>query len=218
MSGFATFADMRIRGSVRRAIVLSAASALAAGLIAGCTSDPPTTSDPTVSGTRATATPSPSASPTVNVRAKPERPDAWDDVSVDGAIAVATYFMELYGYTYATADPEPWNALSHPECVYCTDVRSGVHDMASAAQHTEGGAITLRDATATMVTADELFSVDAIASQDMVRVVTSSGVPVTDWSPPQEFKVNVLVLRDNDRWYVRGVNTADVEAPEIAAH
>jgi len=210
MSGFATFADMRIRGSVRRAIVLSAASALGAGLIAGCTSDPPTTSDPTVSGTRATATPSPSASPTVNVRAKPERPDAWDDVSVDGAIAVATYFMELYAYTYATGDLESWNRLSHPECEFCASTRAGVNDLLSSGQLRDGGSVTVAEPSAREISPGELYSVDLAMTEGPARVVSVSGKALTDWVPARRYQTNVLVLRDGDQWWVRGVDASPV--------
>ncbi|MGY4644535.1 DUF6318 family protein [Cellulomonas sp. URHB0016] len=207
------------RGKAVRRRTLPTLAALAVGLVAGCTPGSSSAPDPTVAGTRAAAvTPAPTPTPTDDVRVPPERPAAWDDVSVDGAIAVATYFLELYGYTYATADSEQWIALSHPECVYCADVRTGVHDMAMEGQHTEGGALSLRDQTATEVTPQELFSVDAVATQAALRMVNSSGVAVSDWTQPEEFKVNVLVLRDKGRWYIRGVNTADVDGSPGAAH
>ncbi|MBO9555756.1 DUF6318 family protein [Cellulomonas sp.] len=201
---------MRIRGTARRAIVVSAATALGAGLIAGCTSDPPTTSEPTFSGTRATSTPSPSVSPTANVRVKPERPDAWDNVSVDGAIAVATYFMELYGYTYATGDLESWNGLSHPDCEFCASTRDGVNDLLSAGQLRDGGAVTIADPSAREISPGELFSVDVAMTEAPARVVSVSGKALTDWAPGSRYQTNVLVLRDANRWWIRGVDASPV--------
>jgi len=210
MSRFATFADMRIWGTVRRASVLSAAVVLGTGLIAGCTADRQTTSQPTVSGTRATAVASPSVSPTVDVRVKPEPPDGWDDVSVDGAIAVATYFMELYGYTYATGDLEPWNGLSHPDCEFCASTREGVTDLLGAGELRDGGAVTIADPSAREISPGELYSVDVAMNEAPARVVSVSGKAVTDWASASRYQTNVLVLRDGDRWWIRGVDASPV--------
>ncbi len=212
MSGFATFADMRIRGTARRAIVLSAAAVLGAGLVTGCTPDPPTTAEPTVSGTRSTAAPSPSASPTVNVRVKPERPDAWDDVSVDGAIAVAEYFLQLYPYSYATGDVDAWQSLSHPECVFCADVNENIHDMFMAAHRAEGGSVSFASTSGREVTQGELFSIDLQMTQAPSRVIDANSAEVEGWSTEKTYDVNVLVLRDGDRWQVRGIETHETPA------
>ena len=59
----------------------------------------------------------------MDVTVKPERPAALDEPpSVEGAVAVAEYFLLLYPYVYATGDLADWNALSHPECIFCASV------------------------------------------------------------------------------------------------
>jgi len=212
MSRFATFADMRIWGTVRRASVLSAAVVLGTGLIAGCTADRQTTSQPTVSGTRATAVASPSASPTVDVRVKPEPPDGWDDVSVDGAIAVGEYFLRLYPYSYATGDMDAWQSLSHPECVFCADVSENIRDMYMSAHRAEGGSVSFASTSGSEVSPGELFSVDVQMTQAPSRVIDANGAEVEGWSTEKAYDVNVLVLRDADRWQIRGIETHEVPA------
>lgn len=113
-------------------------------------------------GTTATATVSPaaspsstpaSASPTTPVAnptlgplpdgVAPARPAALDQPpTLEGAKAVATYFLLLYPYAYQTGDLSAWNALAHPDCNFCASVRTHVSEATSVGRHTVGGAFT----------------------------------------------------------------------------
>ena len=75
---------------------------------------------PSASAVSASAT----ASPTVDLPADqaaareaalampaPEKPENMDENSSEGAIATATYFVQLYPYVYATGDLEQWKSM-----------------------------------------------------------------------------------------------------------
>ena len=68
----------------------------------------------------------------------PDRPAAMDEVSTDGAIAAATYFLQLYPYAYNTGDLTEWKALSHPECMFCASVVDNVTAMHEQGHRSEG--------------------------------------------------------------------------------
>ena len=94
----------------------------------------PTTATPSPSVTPAesptpTPSPTPTETPVVDVTVKPERPAALDEPpSVEGAVAVAEYFLLLFPYVNATGDLSDWSALSHADCIYCTNVAARVNE------------------------------------------------------------------------------------------
>lgn len=50
----------------------------------------------------------------------PAAPTLWSDTGSRGASAAAVWFVrDLYAYVMETNDLTTWNALSHPECVFC---------------------------------------------------------------------------------------------------
>lgn len=131
-----------------------------AGLLLGGCGDgeqdgPVATSTPTPS---AVATPEPS--PTVDLTKPPQRPAAMDEPTTDGAIAAATYVLELYGYSYATADLSPWRAITLETCEFCTAVADAVRQMTEDGETSTGSTVTVVAAQATEIDTERWFSVD----------------------------------------------------------
>lgn len=125
------------------------------GLVGGCTTDSPEPVTPSVSVPGVTATPSPTPTPTTPPEAvKPLEPEAVGLPGAEGAAAAAQYFLSLYPYVYATGDLAPWQAMSHPECVFCASVVTNVQAKVNAGQHTEGGLFELKLVSSALISAD----------------------------------------------------------------
>lgn len=126
-------------------------------LLGGCgdgePDDPVVTPTPTVAWT-------PEPSPTVDLTRQPERPAAMDEPTTDGAIAAATYVLELYGYSYATADLGPWRAITLETCEFCTAVADAVQQMKENGETSTGSTVTVMAAQATEIDTERWFSVD----------------------------------------------------------
>jgi len=73
----------------------------------------------------------------------PERPAAMEEETVEGAIAAAKYFMELYPYIYATGDLEEWDALSDDGCEFCRNSRELAKDLTTDGGYASGGAVEI---------------------------------------------------------------------------
>jgi hypothetical protein len=140
--------------TVRRSATVISAVALAVSLTS-CTdrSTPPV--DPTSPrSTHSTATPS----PTSEAIAKPERPDAADTATVDGAIAAAKYFMALSTYTRQTNDLTEWTAMSADDCAFCNALAASVARVKAANHTIDGAAIEIIDATGSEIIPDQVYS------------------------------------------------------------
>ncbi len=69
----------------------------------------------------------------------------------NGAAAAAVYFIELYGYVLQTGDLTEWNAMSFPQCQFCSSTAQYVRSVYAA-----GGSFIGGDITAEVVTVHEL--------------------------------------------------------------
>lgn len=161
----------------RRAVTTMVAASLL--MLGACTSgdptDVPTTSTPTVD-----STPTPTSSPTVDLTKLPERPAAMDEPTTDGAIAAATYALELYGYSFATADLGPWRALTADTCQLCASVERGVDEMVAAGESSTGSVVTVLSATSTEISNDEWFSVEMRVVQGPSQRMDADGEVVAE--------------------------------------
>lgn len=200
--------------SGRRRALIVAATGLAL-LAAGCTGGPPvateTTTPPPVVDTPA-PTPTPTPTSGVDVTVKPTRPAALDQPpSVDGAVAVAAYFIELYPYLFATNDQTAWRELSSPECIFCQDVIDDANVMAAAGQRREGGATAISDATGTEIGAGSSYSVDLSMVEEPTRTLDRQRAPVDDWTVATSYRTVVVLLHDGSAWSVRAVEPTEVD-------
>ena len=201
--------------SVDRIVLVAPAVALLL-LLAGCTNGTPTapessTPPPVVS--TPSPTPTPTAPPAVDVTVKPERPAALDEPpSVEGAVAVAEYFVLLYPYVYATGDLAEWNALSDPDCKFCASVDSNAREMALNGQHSEGGATSVLDPVGTEIEPAVSYSVEMDAVHQPSATVSADGTVVESFPEITRTRWSMIVHWKGDAWAIRGVSTADEPA------
>ena len=187
------------RRAIRPAHAAIGGVAVLAALLTACTGEP--VAQPTPARTQTpSATESPTPSPTTPP--EPERPAAMDDPGVDGAVAAATYFLSLYPYVHATGDLVAWNALSHPECVFCASVKEGVSAMHARGDRQTGGTFAIRSTQPTEVEANRFYAVVLDVDQDDSIDTDSSGT-VTSTVPGGHFAMTLLVVREDSGWLIR---------------
>jgi len=125
--------------------ITTLATAVAVGsslALAGCTTGtPPEPTTPATTSPSAgpSGTPSPTPSPR---RPAPTRPAAMSTMDGNGAAAAAVYFIELYGYVLQTGDLTEWNAMSYPDCQFCTSTAEYVRSVHEKRERVEGGDLT----------------------------------------------------------------------------
>jgi hypothetical protein len=148
-------------GARLQAAVGCAAAVLALVACTGPGGDPtPNATTPTPLATTSRPTPAPSTS------APPTRPAAMDRQDVEGAIAAAQYFLELYPYVYNTGDLTEWRAMSHPDCVFCARVIKNVEELHGAGGYETGGGFTVEQVTArSPIPGNDFFAVDVTVTQ-----------------------------------------------------
>ncbi|MGW6130418.1 DUF6318 family protein [Cellulomonas sp. NPDC055163] len=182
-----------MRAAVGGVVVLAA-------LLTACTGEPAAEPSPT---RPATARPAASPTPTPTTTPEPERPAAMDDPGVDGAVAAATYFLSLYPYVYNTGDLTAWKALSHPECVFCASVMTGVEEMHSTGNHQDGTETTVSDARAQEIEPGVLYAVDLSLLQGPAVELDKDGAVVEEDPSTTESVVHVAVQRAGGAWLIR---------------
>ncbi|MGV8977629.1 MAG: DUF6318 family protein [Cellulomonas sp.] len=177
-----------------------------AAALAGCTTT--ATAKPTPAPTSShspapSATPSPTPSPTSTPL--PARPAAMDAVNVDGAIAAATYFMELYPYAYNTGDSTELKELSHPECIFCKSVTDETEQMHARGEHQEGSATRVVSARGTEVNPGYWYAVDASVEQDGWRLLDAGGNVIGgEPTVTKIYAMTFAIVHQDGRWFVRG--------------
>ncbi|WP_066582599.1 DUF6318 family protein [Cellulomonas timonensis] len=199
------------RDAPRRRLARAGAAALilatTLGLV-GCT-QADTTPDSGPMATGAAATPSPTPTPSPTRSAQPERPAAMADATIDGAIAAATYFMSLYPYVYNTGDLTEWNALSHPECIFCASVVDGVEEMHNRGNHSVGAEMAVANAVAVELNPGHSFSVQATLSQGPTTEIDATGIVVSQTAATQTSDARLVMFWEGDEWLVRAFETSD---------
>jgi hypothetical protein len=133
-----------------------------------------------------------------------------DDVSVDGAIAAATYFLSLYPYVYNTGDLTQWKAMSHPECIFCASVVTGVEEMHGLGQHQEGADFAVLSVEGSEIDPGVWFSVVGEATQGSWEVLDSLGLPVRS-GDPEAFHFTMSVVRSAEGWQIRAVEVTPTD-------
>jgi predicted DCC family thiol-disulfide oxidoreductase YuxK len=191
-----------------RPVRVALVAALAVGLLGGCSfggSAPAPTSTSPVATVAASPTPTVTAAPSPAATPKPERPAAMDVVNVDGAAAAATYFLQLFPYVLNTGDLTDWTALKDGECKFCSGVADDVNRLIQLGQHQIGTDIAVESATGVEIRPGASFSVDIVFAQAPWAIVDSIGAVVDSAADTTRFHALIVVLRDGDRWLIRGV-------------
>ena len=189
-----------------RLVRLALAGILGFGLLGACSVGGP---DPVAVSTSAAPTIAPSptqsvaATPSPTSTPKPERPAAMDAVTVDGAIATVTYFMELYPYAYNTGDVTQLKELSHPECIFCKSVTDNAVQMHARGEHQEGTPTQVLSSSGVEVNPGYWFSVDARVQQGGWQVLDTEGRVVDSDPAIKTYAMNFAVIHQDGRWLVR---------------
>lgn len=158
-------------------------------------------------------TPTPTPTPTVLPAlgplpdgVAPARPAALDQPpTLDGAKAVATYFVLLYSYAYQTGNLNGWNTLSDPLCVFCGSVRSNVETKKTLGHHLVGGAMSVASTTGTEVTVGKFFDLTLTLNEAPSKTVDLSGTALSE-TAGDDLKANVIVIYDGN-WHIRELST-----------
>lgn len=142
-------------------------------LVSACTGGDPEPA--TTSAAPVVESPTPSPSPTRNLKRLPERPKAMDEPTTDGAIAAATYVIDLFVYSHAAKDVGPWQSMTAETCDYCVGVVNDVGDLVTNHQSVVGGAIQVESSSAVEISEGLWFSVDMTVRQAPSQRVDRNG-------------------------------------------
>ena len=188
---------------MRRGTLRTVAATATLCVLAGCTGDP---ADPPTTPPATTATPSPSATPrptpTPDAATPPQRPDM-SHVDAQTAEAVATYFLQLYPYVYASGDLTEWRALSHPDCIFCASVTTNVEEMVAAGEHWVGGGTTITSCDA-LAEVTDAFNITATTAEEPSSRVSRGGVTLEN-TVGGESTLHLVVTARESQWLVRAV-------------
>lgn len=178
------------------------------GLVA-CTPEPPEPTPTASSSGPASPTPTPTTPPEA---VAPEPPAAMAEISVAGAEAAATYFLQLYPYVYATQDLEPWRVMSRPECEFCASVISNVETQIAAGNTSSGGLVTIDETVEATELSPELFRVTMTISQEPGSERAPDGTVVEE-SDGGRYLMSVGLVPADAGWTISGVAFEDAPTP-----
>ena len=193
---------MRGRGSTAGAWQRVVPALLGVALVAGCTGGGPQTAESTTAPVvEATPTPTPTPTPVV----LPERPAAMSEPTTDGAIAAATYFLQLYDYAFSSGDARPLLAMSAESCDFCTYVDAQVESMVSTGYSSIREPVDVLRADSTEIRQDEWFRVHLGAQQGPLVAVAPDGTR-TQTSDGGAADFIFAISWVSDGWRVEGVD------------
>lgn len=168
--------------------------------LVGCTGD----AEP-VETTPAPPTTASSPSPTPPVISAPEQPPLPSSPTPDSAQATAAYFIQLYGYAYASGELSEWDRLSSPSCNYCATTKDDVVRVTSQNHQVTGGSISITAARTDVVQPDVLYSVFLDYEESPSQELDEAGTPVAA-SDGGSFTALVAVRWTDARWVVEAVD------------
>ena len=136
----------------------------------------------------------------------PARPGALDQPpTLDGAKAVAVYFLLLVPYGFQTGDLAAWQSMSHPDCVFCASVVSNVKEQFARGERTEGSSLQVQRLGGTEVDLGRFFNVTATIREAPSQTLTAAGAVVEKLSAATT-DVDLVVLHEGGAWTVREVS------------
>lgn len=144
----------------------------------------------------------------------PQRPEAMERDDVEGAIAAAEYFIELYPYVYATGDLEEWEEISDADCQFCQGVADSASELRDSGGYGEGPVIEV-SGREVFPRADEQnqLIVELSAEEGASRHLDSRGEAIKE-SDGGPLEILVAVSYDEAEWLVRGVRLREVDLEE----
>jgi hypothetical protein len=207
---------MRPRPRALRALAAVACATGLLGVTACSKGAPPTAVAPGSSGTTSprpavdlTVVPTPAASTTTPAPTMPTAvpsptppPEMAQDDEV-GAVAAATYFLDLYTYTESTQDTGPWEAMSHDDCVFCQSVLDDVARTRSAGQVVHATTMDVQTGSRTMLN-PLAYSIELDVTSGPDSLWTSDGRMLQEGSRAHG-RMTVVVVYHATEWLVREV-------------
>jgi hypothetical protein len=184
---------------------------LGAAVLAACTPGGEAVVTETPSATASgsvTATASPSPSPSAGVDVLAQLPEDAKSPGLDGAIATAEFFTELYGAMLQTGDTSVWDALSDKDCGFCADASDTAAGYKSSQSTVTGGDTTVAaDRSRASVHNDGLTYVGLVTTQAPMVVTASDGTSRTY----DEATSGVIyqMTFDGDTWRILGGQIVD---------
>ena len=182
-------------------------------LLSACQGGGPT---PGNSPTASSSSASPSASPTPTPSAKyipasakgkaqnvpvPVKPALADQNSKAGLEAFTTYWFALLNYGYETGDLKTWKSITSPQCLFCSNLESGIDADYSTGGWQVGGLIQTPKVEVTTPSADALQKVTVQVVQTAATSYKAGGTRGTS-NPPGNDAVVVLAAFKNGVWAV----------------
>lgn len=218
MSVSDNFAPMSNRawGHGRATTVVAALAAVLTSItLSACSPDPPP--DDGRTGAEETPTPTSAAGPTSTMApvppgtiaalpdgVKPTRPAELDGPpSLDAAKVIAPYFLQLVPYGDNTGDTAEFEALSHPDCVFCRGVLDEVAELKASESHVAGGGLSISDVSALAVDPASWFTVDLVLHEDASRRLSKFDTLIEESPGGGVYDVELIVVFDEGRWLVR---------------
>jgi len=188
------------------------ALAVSAGLLLSACDGGEDPTDPPTTETSESTTPTEVTTEPTDVPTPPEveAPTPAPEASVDdhvGAIWAVRYFMDLYTYMRQTGDTSQFEAMSAPECEFCTGAVENALEIHETGGWVEGGELIFRieDATANYPTDQEPnYLVRFAMTQETQTIHRGDGsVDETDLG---EYNVVVALQHVDGRFVTFGVN------------
>lgn len=182
-------------------------AAVTATLLAGCTDGAETPTTTTVPSASASPTPSPTPSPIPDAASLPDQPEAMSRADLEGATAVARYFLELYAYIYATGDTAAWRELTAETCEFCLESATDAEQLVASGKR-GGTPMEVVSAEATELKPGVWFSVQTRVVQPPTIETDASGEQ-TQTSDGGTYDLD-FALTWADRWIVDSVGVVPV--------
>ncbi|GEA87874.1 hypothetical protein CCE01nite_18230 [Cellulomonas cellasea] len=179
--------------------------ALVLVMLTGCSGEPAAEPTPTRTASASPTTDS-TPTPTPTTTPEPERPTAMEDPGVEGAVAAATYFLELFGYV-GGGDADEWLALSSSSCVFCKSVSDEVSRMSALGHRQIGPVLEIQSIDATEITPGEFYGVNAVVTQHPWQELDGTGAVVDGREESLDFEYFINVLRRENSWFIEDVDT-----------
>lgn len=133
-----------------------------------------------------------------------------DSPSAEGAAAAATYFLELYEYSYGSLDPTAFEAMSASECVFCQSVVDDVARLAAFNYSSTGGAYSVVNAFGTEISPEQWYSAAVQLDQAPSAEIDPVGKVLSE-DPGGHFQM-VFALDWAEGWLVREVDVTPLPA------
>ncbi|NMM30605.1 MAG: hypothetical protein HHJ10_06085 [Cellulomonas sp.] len=126
-----------------------------------------------------------------------------DAVTVDGAIAAVSYFLDMVPDALSTGDVSQLMALSDPECIFCKSIADDAEKMHAKGERQEGTSMRVLSAAGSEINPGYWFSVDARVEQQGWQILDAGDNVVESDPATKTYAMNFAVINQGGRWLVR---------------